>query len=512
MECDIGAQAICDAQVIPLLVNFLDHSPVPLACRSASILSMMTHHRDSCVAMLHAGALTPLIRLLSQEIGEEDLRVIAHTITKCIPHDSGESDLHVPDIPRDALQQLVSLLGPGRTEVRLAAAEAIHAVASLGVTDVTEALRGPGEVTVLYLCHLALDCQDLAKKEVVISAISALWNQKPFNASVDEIIDTKILPLLIHLLGDSNAQMVIGACRALRKLRQLDNSRGVLPHLAPLLSHSDDEVFVEGVWTMWALTLHHLDSHGPHEFFDLATTQRLRRLLHHDKEQIVVSVLRSIGDASALGTPAVGVLDERSISQIVNLVSSRNIDAADAALHIVATLASSASDCETARGFVEHGAIQMLGSNLAIDAHPLLKQTLDTLACLVLDEQGFEAVAPHLVRLMASSDILKGKAVDILHGFFTLNVDHSVAPGPLHPSTSIPVLLIQAVLHAKDSTELEKVLYVLCGFITYYSQSYEEFRRAGIGSFLADLTPLSGISLYNDRVRECLGLIDQNTS
>ena len=200
-------RAICKADAIPSLVDLLDKIPLSLACQSVLILSKMTGHWASCNEIYEAQALGPLICLLCCEIGNDILKAVAHISQSISQH------CHPVDIPRDTLQQLVDLLGHGRIEVRLAAAEAIVGISKL--SHCRTFLRDRS--TMLDLCHLMLDCRNLSEQELVAAAINALQDSQPFDPEVNDIINHKILPPFVRLLDDTCTETAISACRVLRK-------------------------------------------------------------------------------------------------------------------------------------------------------------------------------------------------------------------------------------------------------------------------------------------------------
>ena len=266
-----------------VLLRLLDKDPVSLACQSALILSKMTGYWVSCEAISEE-ALEPLIRLLCREIGDDILKAVAYTISQSVQSQFMPGfDLYV-DIPRDTLPQLVGLLGHGRMEVRLAAAEVIQCVST--ECDRHKFLMEGS--TVLDLCRLMLDCRDLSEQELVAAAINALRDSKRFDPEVDDIINHDILPPLIHLLDDTCTDTAISACRVLRKPMILHDVEGdnddILHRLTPLLSHADDEIFVEAAWTASVLTWHDPSYPLPNSF-PLTTIQRLVRLLRHREER-----------------------------------------------------------------------------------------------------------------------------------------------------------------------------------------------------------------------------------
>ena len=280
-----------------MLSHLLDNDPVSFACQSALILSKMTGHWASCIA-IRTEALGNLIRLLCREIGDDCLKAVAHTIMQSAQ--SMSRFRHDVDIPRDTLQQLVGLVGHGRMEVRLAAAEAIHGISTMW--DYCSFLREKS--TVLDLCRLMLDCRDLSEQELVAATINALRDSKPFDPEVNEVINRKILPPLVRLLDNTCTDTAISACRVLRIPMILEDKEGdndaILQRLMPLLSHADDEIFVEAAWTASALTWHEFFFDPLPKTFTFTTIQRLVRLLRHRDERVVVSALRSIADARCL--------------------------------------------------------------------------------------------------------------------------------------------------------------------------------------------------------------------
>ena len=508
-------RAICAAGAIPSLVRLLDKDPVPLACQSALILSKMTGYWVSCKA-IRAEALGPLIHLLCREIGNDVLKTVAHTISQSVQSQllSG-FDLYV-DIPRDTLQQLVGLLGHGRMEVRLAAAEIISDISRSW--SCRPLLKESS--TVLDLCHLMLDCRDLSEQELVAAAINALRESEPFDSEVNEIINRKILPPLIRLLDDTCTDTAISACRVLRKPMILEDKDGdndaILQRLTPLLSHADDEIFVEAAWTALALTWH--DPSCPlQNSFTLNTMQRLVRLLRHREERLVVSALRSIADARCLRDLwtdfLLEMVDEGGVRHLVDLLKSRNLAVVKATLLVIHRIQEVAWDtCDVwfsvARHFLKHGIIESLLHALA-SVSCRFPRTLDIMS-FFFSWRTTQFAIPHLVRCLLSLDrpsreLALSSTVDEI-----IYCDYYVTPAPLDPS--IPRHLLRLAWHTLDSRESPRhITIIICWFIDQYSQSREEFRAAGAASFLEDSRLSSSLS-PDDRstIRTLLRLLGQD--
>jgi hypothetical protein len=168
-QSEVGVRAIDNAGAIPILVALLDMDPLPLACRSALILTSMMHHWMACVGILRAGAVVPLIHLLSRDIGSEILKAIALSLGQCIPwcHKAFQ-DWRNCRIPAGSVAELSALLGPGQMEVRLAAAQVIRGIVR---AEGWTFIRHNGECKkfmAVGLCHLAGDCRDLSEKELAV--------------------------------------------------------------------------------------------------------------------------------------------------------------------------------------------------------------------------------------------------------------------------------------------------------------------------------------------------------
>ena len=481
-------RAICEAGAIPSLVRLLDKDPVPFACQSALVLSKMTGYWGSRKA-IRAEALGPLIRLLCREIRDDVLIAVAHTISQSIALFNPNAE----KIPRDTLQQLVGLLGHGRMEVRLAAAEAIQGISARW--DCRTFLREGS--TVLDLCRLMLDCRNLSEQELVAAAINALRGSNPFNPEVNEIINRKILPPLIRLLDDTCTETAISACRVLRKPMILEDKEGdndaILQRLTPLLSHADDQIFVEAAWTASALTWY--DPYVPlPKTFTSTAIQRLVRLLHHREEQIVVSALRSIANARFMRVLWTDFLlemaDEGAVRHLIDLIKSRSLHVAEAALLVIDRIHDGdVHVCAVEKHLLKHGIIESLLHTLTSYSR-FFQQTLDTLLRF-FSWMTTQFAIPHLVRCLLSLD--RPSREEVLSALSEA-LCHSDDDTPLDPS--IPRHLLRLAWHMLDSGDsLGDITTIICWFIDNYSQSREEFRAAGAASFLEDPRLSSGLTL-----------------
>ena len=501
-------RAIYEAEAISSLVRLLDKDPVSLACQSALILSKMTGHWASCKA-IRAEALGPLIRLLRREIGDDFVKAVAHTVAQST---SGVEYLEGNEIPRDTLQQLIGLLGHGRMEVRLAAAEVISCLSKF--QNFRPYLRERS--TILDLCRLMLDCRDLSEQEVVAAAIDTIRVYQHFDPEVNEIINRKILPPLIRLLDDTCPETAISACRVLRKPMISGDNDAILQRLTPLLSHTHDEIFVEAAWTASVLTWY--DPPGPlPNSFTSTTIQRLARLLHHREERVVVSALRSISDARCLDVLWTDILlemaDEGGVCHLIDLLKSRNLAVAESALLVIDRIHQSSSS-PVRRHFLKHGIIESLVQTHASYSSRLFQQILCTLRDFFCWRTTQSAI-PHLVPCLLSLDRLsRERMVDALSdmlyddGCSFHGTEDDITP--LDPS--IPRHLLRLAWHTLDSCESPSdITYIICWFIDNYSQSREEFRAAGAASFFEDSRTLFGLSgIYSSDIRRALRLLGED--
>ena len=508
-QSEAGVGAICKAGAIPSLVHLLDKDPVSLACQSALMLSKMTGHWASCEAIIRAEALGSLIRLLCREIEDDFLKAVAQTIAQLVP--SMSLSLYQDYVDHEdyigTLRHLVGLVGHGRMEVRLAAAEVIQGISRQGtyrLWDVRSILRREGhgkESTVLDLCHLMLDCRDLSEQESVAAAIAALRGPGCFDREVSEIIRCKIIPPLIRLLDDTCTETAISACRVLRALTDSEDDcwgedYAILERLTPLLSHADDKIFVEAAWTASMLTWHDPSSPLP-DSFTLTTIQRLIRLLHHREERVVVSALRSIADARCLEDLWTDFLlemaDEGGVPHLIDLLRSRNFAVAEAALLVIHRIREDAS-FPVMRHFLKHGIIESLLHALTSCSSCLFQRILHTF------RQFFRFAIPRVVRFLLSLNRPSMELVlSALRGILQApDLDSTVSdacylgcetyemPDPTIPRRLLQLARHTLARHTPDSKSLIDITYVICWCIRDWYQSRKEFRAAGAVSFLTD--------------------------
>ena len=476
------------------------------------MLSKMTGHWASCKAIIHAEALGPLIRLLCRDIGDDILKAVADTIAQSAQSTSRHQ--HHVNIPRDTLQELVGLLGQGRMEVRLAAAEVIQGMSRLW--NCRPFLRESS--TVLDLCRLILDCRDLSEQESVAAAINALQDSRPFNPEVNRMINHKILPPLVHLLNDTCTQTAISACRVLRKPMILEDKGGdndaILQRLTPLLSHVDDEIFVEAAWTASVLTWHRPSWPLP-KTFTFATIQRLVRLLHHREERVVVNALRSIADARCLRDLCMDFVlemaDEGGVRHLIDLLKSKSLAVAESALLVIDRIRQSSS-LPMMRNFLKHGIIESLLNTHASYSSCLFQRILHTLGKF-FSWRTTQFAIPHLVQFLLSLNRPSRELV-----LFTLceglaHDDDYFGDQGENPllDPSIPRHLLRLAWHMLDSSEsLGNITYIICWFIDNYSLSREEFRAAGAASFLGDSRLSFSLSSAVYDIRRALRFLGQD--
>ena len=495
VQSEVGVRAVYDANAIPTLVKLLDKGQISLACRCVPILSKMTSYWPSWDAIVDARAVEPLIRLLSPEIGNDILEAVAHIITQSTQQLSWNANRI---IPTDTLQQLVDLLRSGRLELKLTAAKVIRAVAKFYMIHTP--LRKGSTVLDLGLCHLVVNCRDLTEKKLVVSAISALRNQQvissfdSFDRRVKDVINTQIEPPLRDLLAHPSPKIVISACHVLGKSTVLNTAYRAIPYqLMRLLSHSDDEVFVEAIWTASDLVQNHSHHTRSEDAFSSAIP-RLIRLLRHHEQQIVASALRSIADAPSEHIYAylLEMVDQGGVRLLIDLLKSSNLAVAEAALLVVRKISD--QYLSGTEYLVKHGVIQSLLHNLAFDSSPLFPETLDTLFQYIRNRRRLEDAhaIPFILQLLPTlhSPSIE-KVLDQLYFHIT---DHFLLDVTFVGS-KFPRQLLQIAWHILDSGgSLSRIVQIICSFVLIFKRSTDQFRTAGAESFFSDPRLLPAIS------------------
>jgi hypothetical protein len=293
---------------------------------------------------------------------------------------------------------------------------------------------------------------------------------------------------------------------------QWGDNNAIPQHLTPLISHPDDEVFVEAAWTASVLTWR--DGDDPHlpESFPLTAIQRLSRLLHHHKEHVVICALHSIADARCLDNVLVDFLleiaDEGGVDHVIKLMGSSNLHVAEAALLVIHRIQCIDFDTGPARHpvlrhFLKHGVIQALLHNLSCNSSRLFQQTAD-----VIDDFWHMMESPlaastmlHLIRLLLSlENLARLVVISFMNDAIQFGVDFT------HLDPSIPRLLLQLARDEMNSFDFFKqILQLIYFFIKDHSELREPFRAAGAESFLADpqlLSRLTELGEDGDHVRK----------
>ena len=252
-------------------------------------------------------------------------------------------------------------------EVRLAAAEVIQDISKW--PDCRSFLRERS--TVLDLCRCSTVGISLNRNQ---SLQPSMHCEIP-GPSIRRSINRKILPPLVCLLDDTCTETAISACRVLRKPMILEDNDEILQHLTPLLSHADDEIFVEAAWSASVLAWHDPLYPLPTTFTS-TTIQRLVGLLHHREERVVVSALHGIADARCLRHLWTDFLlkmaDEGGVHHLIDLLRSRNLAMAESALLVMDSIRRVAS-LPAMRHFLKHGIIESL-----LQTHAPWDQTMST--------------------------------------------------------------------------------------------------------------------------------------
>jgi hypothetical protein len=340
-------------------------------------------------------------------------------------------------------------------EVRLAAAQVIRGIVR---AEGWTFIRHNGECKkfmAVGLCHLAGDCRDLSEKELAVSAIGATLKWISPTAEIEDIINSQILPPLIRLLDATSTETAIAVCRVLRKPLILKDEHGdniaILQHLTPLLSHPDDEVFVEAAWTASVLTWHEDIGGRLPESFPLTTIQRLSRLLHHHNEHVVVCALHSIADSRCLEYVLLDFLLEMAdegVRRVISLMESSNLQVAEAALLVVHCFRPHRIHNEplvqsVLRHFMKYDVIQVLLRILAWDSSHLFQEALSTVMAFgpVMNSLLIASTILHLIHLLPSlENVAKIVVVSAMQGLIWRE------PESTHLDPSIPRLLLQLAL------------------------------------------------------------------
>jgi hypothetical protein len=335
---DHGVAVIHNADAIPRLVELLNPNPEwdHIAYQSLLVLSHMADHQRPCMAMVKAGVVTPLGRLLSHPMSKDALVLVVQTISRCsqqfLPGKAFRT-LFVPGV----LQSLIGLLSSNHMQLWVAAVEAIDNI--VGVED-CEPLQYPGKAGIVrQLCHLFSRCADLPVLEKLASAIGRT-TRYPATVDIDDVhlIQEHVLPPMLGLLGRHSIKDQIGACRALRLCYsfglKMAISETIFPQLGPLLSSDSDELFVE--------VLHAVLRYSAIDYIDLSTFRRLICLLFCDNELVLANVARCISQFFLIRSEdlvpglAYEMGEMRALQRLVGLISSHNLDLATAATNAVA--------------------------------------------------------------------------------------------------------------------------------------------------------------------------------
>jgi hypothetical protein len=377
--------------------------------------------------MTHAGAISSLLNLLCHTQEDEVLRAVPPTLGRCAESFVNEQ-LYLPaaDLltipPVTLIQRLVGLLDPGCLKVRLAAAEAIKGIAGQAC-DVSQELR---RAAVLQLCHLFSDCRDLSDQELVTSAIGALqpFHDNRRDDSLKDAIAQRVVRPFLDLLDHQSVEMQARACRALRGpiLMDDDMESVIVSHLKPLLSHSDDEIWVEAAWTTLRWTWH--DWLCRHQYLPASivftTLRRLVCLLSHEKEQVVVSATRALAAACSSRRDDfdfwIAFAHEGGLRQLIRLCSSESVDVIAAAAEFVEMVVFGLYEVcgECSEIVVAYGIPDALVCQLARDSHHFPVRMLEVLFFLLLGEPMRTDVAGHLTRILSSDDLKAYKVIQFV--------------------------------------------------------------------------------------------------
>jgi len=373
--------------------------------------------------MITAGAIPSLSRLLSLPIGNTMFAVVAKTMGQCAIHQKYYRRFSSL-FPRDVLQPLIDLLQSGEAEVSIVAVGAIKGIASGGSKEVLQHLLDEGVVP--QLCHLSSKCTNLLVLEKVALAIGRITanleiysdedyeeiysgedNEEIYSGEDNEDIKRYVLRPLVDLLGHGKVEVQIRATRALYKLARsrplvkLWGKTTVLPHIIPLISSDNDELFVEALLSTSRWTYN--DNINRTEYMP-----RLIRLLSCNEDRVMASAALAIGKISFFSNEFFQrVVDLGGIPLFIGLLSSRNMEVIRAA----AKTLSRAFAFHVIPDFVGQGVIPSLVNALALafDSHRVLKAVVIVISDL-FDEYGYEAritedlilagAIPYFVRLL----------------------------------------------------------------------------------------------------------------
>jgi hypothetical protein len=344
---DRGVAIVHDSDAIPRLVELLDPNPEwghEIACQSLLILSHMADHQRPCMAMVKAGVIPPLGRLPSQPMSDDVIVLAVRTVSRCsrqfLPGKVFRG-LFLPSV----LQPLIKLLYSNKTELWVAAVEAIDRIANVPDKEISQYLDD--EDVAQQLCHLFFKCTDIHVLEKLASAIGFTTRSRDYYAVATHVIDEQVLQPLISLLGSCSVEDQIGACRSLRLCHSeqlMDNYAeiDVIPPLISLLSSESHELFVGAAWAALFYTRDYTETA---DYINFAMFQRLIRVLSCGNELVVANAARCLSKflscEEKFGSRLVyEMLSSGGLRRLVGLISSHNMDLAVAAIEAIESLRS----------------------------------------------------------------------------------------------------------------------------------------------------------------------------
>jgi hypothetical protein len=355
--------------------------------------------------MVAAGAISSLSRLLSLPINNTMLAVVAKTMGQCAIHQRYHR--RFPSLfPCDVLQPLINLLQSGETEVCIAAVGAINDIASGGGEEVWRLLLCEGVVP--QLCNLSSKCANLLAFEKVASAIGRITaDPNIYGGDDDEDIKHYVLRPLVDLLGHGKDEVQISATRALYRLARshplvaLWGETTVLPHIIPLISSDNDELFVEALLSALRWTY---NDNSP-EYGNIHTLHPLIRLLSCNEDRVVASAALAIGKIPFSNDDFFPkVVDLGGIPLIISLLSSKNMEV----IRAVAETLSRVFEWGV-HNFVGQGVMPALVNALALafDSRRVLKAVVEAIFWAFIDCEE-EADEPALEAKVKEDLILAG--------------------------------------------------------------------------------------------------------
>jgi len=426
----------------------------------------MAQYRHPCVAMITADAIPSLSRLLSLPIRDTMLAVVAKTMGQCAIHQRYYRRFSSL-FPHDVLQPLINLLQSDETEVYIVAIGAINDVASGGAKEVLRHLLDEGVVP--QLCHLSSKCSNLLVLEKVASAIGRITADKDiYGGEDDEDIKRHVLRPLVDLLGHGKVEVQIRAARALYKLshsRPLVDLWGettVLPHLIPLISSGNDELFVEALLSASCWTY---DDVGDYigedcpEYKSTHTVSRLIRLLSCNEDRVVASAALAIGKIAFFPYDDFfqKVVDLGGIPLIISLLSSKNMEVIRAAAETLSRVR-----VEETLNFVGQGVMSALVNALALafDSHRVLKAVVKTIHHVLADygykacEEGQDFEQAFKLKAGVTEDLILAGAIPSFVRLLCLGEDYKIGG---------EWIVLKCVSHVVKSSRTAQIAFLNAG-------------------------------------------------